>query len=54
MEPHEGEKIRTIVKLIEDHVDTDGIISALSGESQCEQEKGPGRFRRFIRKVFHR
>lgn len=54
VEPHEEEKIRTIVKLIDDHVDTDGIISALSGESQSEQEKGQGRFRRFFRKVFHR
>jgi len=42
------------VKLIEDHVDTDGIVSALTGEGQDEQKKTPGRFRRFIRKVFHR
>jgi BioD-like phosphotransacetylase family protein len=54
VEPHEDSKIRTIVKLVEDHVDTDGVISSLHGEMDIEPSRKTGRFRRFLHRVFRR
>ncbi len=53
VEPHEEEKIRRIVELITSHVDTASILSCLSGEqSEDTGKKKPGRFKRFLRKIF--
>jgi BioD-like phosphotransacetylase family protein len=53
VEPHEEHKIKRIVKLISSNVDTALILSHLSGETRRETgEKKPGRFRRFLRKIF--
>ncbi len=53
VEPHEEEKIRRIVELISSHVDTASILSHLSGEQPGDSgEKKPGRFKRFLRRVF--
>ncbi|MCK5786699.1 MAG: AAA family ATPase [Candidatus Sabulitectum sp.] len=53
VEPHEEEKIRRIVELVATHVDTDSILSYLSGEqSEDHRPKKPGRFKRFLRRIF--
>ncbi len=53
VEPHEEEKIRRIVELVVTHVDAGSILSRLSGEQPGEPgKKKPGRFRRFLRKIF--
>ena len=53
VEPHEEHKIKRIVNLISSNVDTALILSHLSGEARGETgEKKPGRFKRFLRKIF--
>lgn len=52
VEPHEDAKIRRIVELVRESVDTGAILSSLSDEGPGENGSRPGRFRRFLRKVF--
>jgi BioD-like phosphotransacetylase family protein len=53
VEPHEEGKIRRIMELIATHVDTGLILSHLTGEQSGESgNRKPGRFRRFLRKIF--
>jgi len=52
VEPHEDGKIKTIVKLVEEHVDTNAVIASLNGEAAPELSKKPGKFKRFLRRVF--
>lgn len=54
VEPHEGSKIKTIVKLIEENVDTDAVISSLQGETAIEPSRKTGRFKRFFHRIFRR
>ncbi len=53
VEPHEQDKIKRIVELIKANVDTASILSHLAGEQSGKtREKKPGRFKRFISKIF--
>ncbi|MCD4708246.1 MAG: AAA family ATPase [Candidatus Sabulitectum sp.] len=55
VEPHEEEKIRSIVELVEAHVDFTSILSHLYREQSGESfGKKPGSFKRFLRKIFKR
>ena len=54
VEPHEDDKIRRIVELVKEHVDTDALISAIRGDSSVEADDRPGRFKRFLHWAFHR
>lgn len=54
VEPHEDDKIKRIVELIKEHVDTHGVIAAIQGENSLDTSEKPGRLKRFFRWAFHR
>lgn len=54
VEPHEEVKIGRIVQLVEEHVDTASLMSAVAGETAVEENGKSGGFRGFLRRVFHR